>query len=76
MPRVHHSDGIPVLYVTQHQDGPEIHYRTGESHRTLAYPSAWPAPGARSSRYVYARHEWLPWDAPVPIYDQEAASGI
>lgn len=70
VPRIHHSDGVPVYFVTQHAGGPEISFRTGAKRHLLAYPAGWPAPGESRGRYVYAHHERLPWDAPVPLHDE------
>lgn len=73
VPRIHHADRVPVYMVVEHQRGS---VQTLKDRRTrvplLAYPSSWPAPGARAvDRYIFAEHAQLTWSAPVPIYDVE-----
>lgn len=72
IPRIHHGDGCPVFLVTEHHLGTLIRDHKGTPHELLAYPSAWPGPGRRSAdRWVYAKHERLAFDAPIPLFDQE-----
>lgn len=71
VPRLHHSDGIPVYLVAAHDDGVPVSHRSGRLDRLLAYPSAWPAPGHCDGRVIFATHERLPWLAPIPLFDVE-----
>lgn len=78
VPRLHHSDGIPVYLVVAHDDGvpvtllrPDKHGYQGRTVKLLAYPSAWPAIGGPSGRVVFAKHERLRWSAPIPLFDVE-----
>jgi hypothetical protein len=71
VPRLHHSDGIPVYLVTEHWRGTLVRGSDGKARELLAYPSAWPGPGDQTEdRWIYAHHERLPWDAPVPLFDR------
>ena len=71
IPRLHHSDGIPVYLVIEHPDGVELSTAAGIA-RLLAYPSAWPRHGSRGEAWVYAKHERLQWKALIPLHDGEA----
>lgn len=69
VPRIHHSDGVPVFQVAQHDDGTPIGLPGNRMVKLLAYPSAWPKHGTHAGRWVYAKHERLAWNAPVPLFD-------
>jgi len=71
IPRLHHSDGLPVMFVTEHLDGSLITDRQGQSARMLAYPSTLPGPGQWRGRYIWANYERLPFVAPIPLHDHE-----
>lgn len=72
VPRLHHSDGMPVYLVVPHPDGALIGLRGGNVMNLLAYPSHWPGPGKRTpDRVIYASHERLAWNAPIPCFDTE-----
>lgn len=74
VPRIHHSDGVPVYLVLEHERGMPVRCTDGRERSLLAYPSDWPAPGEHDSdRFVYAKHERLGFNAPVPLFDQERA---
>lgn len=71
IPRIHHGDGCPIFLVAEHHLGAMIRDHQQQTHELVAYPVAWPGPGKRSlDRWVYAKHEALPWDAPIPLFDQ------
>jgi hypothetical protein len=74
IPRIHHSDGIPVYMVVEHHHGIELSTVSGLA-SLLAYPSAWPGPGARGECWLYAKHERLQWNALIPLHDGEANGG-
>lgn len=69
IPRIHHSDGIPVYLVVEHHHGIEISTVAGAL-TLLAYPSAWPSPGGIGESWVYAKHERMQWNAPIPVFDR------
>ena len=70
--RIHHSDQGRVYLVIEHEDGAPITFHDGTRRCLLAYPSHWPGPGRRQpDHFVYANHERLPWNAPVPLHDLE-----
>lgn len=69
IPRIHHSDGLPVYFLTDHPQGIPTVMNDGTVVRLLAYPSAWPGPGARGGSFVFARHERLPFNAIIPVFD-------
>lgn len=70
IPKIHKSDGNPVYLVVTHPDGAEISFRSKQNRRLLCYPSDWPGPGKhRPGCYVYAKHERLPFNAPIPLHD-------
>jgi hypothetical protein len=69
IPLIHHSDGVPVYLVVEHADGCLVSMPGNRLVKLLAYPSAWPSPGQRGETWVYARHERLQWNAPVPLFD-------
>lgn len=70
VPRLHHSNGIPVYQVVDHPKGSLLALHNGDEARLLAYPSDWPAPGSSGEgRYIYAKHERLPWHGPVLCFD-------
>lgn len=72
IPRIHHADSVPVYLVTEHHLGTLIRDRAHKPLELLAYPVAWPGPGRRSAdRWVYAHHENMRFDAPIPLFDQE-----
>ena len=73
VPRIHHSDGAPVNVVFEHSDGIPVTDRHGFTRNLLAYPAHWPAPGGRSKNHawVFATHEHLPWEALIPIFDED-----
>lgn len=70
VPRIHHSDGIPVFLVVEHPEGTELTTRGHLRQRLLAYPSAWPRPGGRGERWVFAKHEALQWSGLLPLFDR------
>lgn len=71
IPRIHHGDGCPVYLVAEHHLGTLIRDHQQKTLELLAYPVAWPGPGKFRERWVYAKHERLKWDAPIPLFDQE-----
>lgn len=75
VPRLHHADGIPVYQVVQHRLGTNVQCADGVERRLLAYPADWPGPKWRGGRHVYARHPDLPFNAPLPIFDEEPNHG-
>lgn len=74
VPEVYEPEGAVALIYTviEHPDGTEIVQKDGTRRRLLAYPRAWPGPGQRSGRYIYASHPSLEWNAPVPCFDETA----
>ena len=56
--------------VIDHAEGAQVVQKDGTRRRLLAYPAEWPSPGRRGERWVYAHHDRLPWNAPVPISDE------
>lgn len=77
VPRIHHADRVPVFLIAQHPRG-SIQQLKDKRTRVplLAYPSSWPGPRVRGGdRYVFAQHAQLPFDGPVPLFDQEVAGG-
>lgn len=75
VPRLHHSDGKPVYLVVEHARGVPIICRDGQHRQLLAYPTDWPGPGERSDRVIFAKHERLPWEAPIPCFDARDDAG-
>lgn len=72
IPRIHHGDGVPVYLVTEHKRGSPIADFAHKVRTLVAYPVAWPGPGGRMpDRWVYAKHESMRFDAPVPLFDLE-----
>lgn len=70
VPRLHHSDGMPVYVVTEHDAGVPITLKDGSTVKLLAYSSARPGPGRRQpDRVVFTLHERLPWSTPIPLFD-------
>lgn len=73
IPKIHHSDGLPVYLVTENAAGLPIELRDGTRVHLLAYPSNWPAPGDHNpDHWLELNHERLPWDgrrARVPCFD-------
>jgi len=69
VPKVHHSDGMPVFNIIEHEDGIPIRCKNGRLRNLLAYPSHWPAHGEYTvNEWVYAKHEHLAWDALIPCF--------
>ena len=69
VPRVHHSDGIPVYFVTESEDGIPVRCKNDSLINLLAYPSHWPAAGNHNPElWLYAKHDYLPWDALIPCF--------
>lgn len=63
IPRIHHSDGVPIYLVVEGPDGADD---------WQAYPSHWPAPGLNDGKTMiyldyrdYYRHKRT---APVPCF--------
>lgn len=74
VPRVHHTDSLPVFVVTQNLAGLPVKLKNGARERLIAYPSHWPAPREHNpDHWIYASHEHLPWDAMIPCFDAEPA---
>ena len=81
IPRVHHSDGVPVYLVVEHDQGLPVAVANGTKanrfKRLLAYPSHWPGPSTSQGehedmhKWVYAYHEPMPWNALIPLFDLE-----
>lgn len=75
IPRVHHADGLPVYLVVEHPDGILVATATGTKLdkvlSLLAYPSHWPAPGGKGKNWVYAYREPMPFNALLPVFDDE-----
>lgn len=71
VPKIHHADAVPVYLVVAHELGLEVLCAGGSKRKLLAYPSALPGPLTHGGAYLYARHELLPWNAPIPVFDQE-----
>lgn len=75
VPRVHHSDGIPVYLVVEHPRGiPTIINNGGKTpavKNLLAYPSHWVGPGKSSGRWIFAYREPMPFNAMLPVFDDE-----
>ena len=81
VPRMHHSDGVPVYLVIEHPEGIPVVLnddgRTSLEIKTLlAYPSHWAAPGCKSERFIYAYREPMPWQALIPIFDVSLPRGV
>jgi hypothetical protein len=76
VPRIHHADRVPVFLVTEHARGSIQRLKNARDRvPLLAYPVAWPGPGRHSrSRYIFAHHAELTFEAPVPLFDQEVTS--
>lgn len=70
VPRIHHSDGLPVYHVTEHRNGQAVRLINGKTAQLLAYPSGSVGPGRHTGLFVYARHERLAFNAPLPLFDQ------
>lgn len=69
VPRIHHSDGIPVYVVIEHDQGIPIVGKDKRLRNLLAYPSHYPGPGEHvPDEWLYASHEQLPWDALIPCF--------
>lgn len=76
VPRIHHSDGIPVYLVIESDRGIPIRCKNAALKNLLAYPSHLPAPGGYNpDRWLYAHHEQLPWNALIPCFDKEPDDG-
>ena len=80
IPRVHHSDGIPVFLVVDHPQGWPVQIndgtKAGRIRRLLAYPSAWPGPGEENpGLWIYAYVEPMPFNTLVPLFNLEAPGG-
>jgi len=72
IPRIHHSDGVPVYFVIQHPRGIAVTFDDGITRPMLAYPVTWPVPAERAwSKVIHAEHERLPFSAPIPVFDKE-----
>ena len=70
VPRIHHSDGIPVYLVIESDEGIPILGKDNRLRNLLAYPSHLPSPAAYNpNSWLYAHHEHLPWDALIPCFD-------
>lgn len=70
IPRIHHADRVPVYLVLEHRRGTPIKCIDGKIRRLLVYPSGATKPGRPTGLYVYAHHERLAFDAPLPLFDQ------
>ncbi len=70
IPRIHHSDGIPIYLVVEDDDaGIPVRCKNGRLRNLLTYPSHWPTPGSHDPElWAYATHERLPWDALIPCF--------
>ena len=72
VPRVHHSDGVPVYMIVEHPEGlpvaVNIHTKSPVIKNLLAYPSHWAAPGCQGDQFIYAFRE-MPWNALIPVFD-------
>ena len=71
VPKIHHSDGIPVYFVTTDDRGAATPCTDNVVRRLIAYPSGWPGPGLPGKRVIVGSHERLPWDAAIPLFDLE-----
>lgn len=69
IPALHHSDGVPVYQVIEHERGFPVRFADGRTANLLAYPSTWPAPGGFRGVVIYAKHERLQWKGPIPVFD-------
>lgn len=70
IPRIHHSDGIPVYLVIESEAGMPVICKNGQERQLLAYPSHWPGPGEYlGHEWLFAYHEQLPWDAAIPCFN-------
>ena len=88
VPSIHMSDGIPVYQVVIHPLGTEFvlvdprrssAIRVAENTvRLLAYPSHWPAPGARTpERSLFTNMELVPWNGRmIPVFDTEPLRNV
>lgn len=74
VPKIHHADRVPVYLIRADECGALIALNGGRLARLLAYPSDAAGPGERTGLYVWARHERLPFNAPVPIFTAHGAS--
>lgn len=72
VPRIHSADRVPVYLVTVNPRGSLLRFKDKRTAaRLVAYPSSWPGPGEHGpQRYVFAQHELLAFDAPVPVFDK------
>ena len=78
IPRIHHSDGVPVFHVIEHPDGFPVVMdngtKAGEIKKLLAYPSHLPGPGTWSrDEWVYAYTEPMPFNALIPCFSGPSA---
>ena len=72
VPRIHHSDGIPVYLVIESEEGIPILQKNGRIKHLLAYPSHWSAPGKYNhDHWLHGSHEHLAWHALIPCFDGE-----
>ena len=63
VPRIHHSDGIPVYQVIESDRGIPILMKDRTIKNLLAYPSTWVAPGA------YNHEHWLHAEQPEAFFN-------
>lgn len=73
VPRVHHSDGMPIYLVVEDNDaGLPVRCKNGDLVNLLAYPSHCPSHGDQDpGLYLYAKHEYLPWETLIPCFTGE-----
>ncbi len=75
VPRVHHSDGIPIYLVVEHPRGIPTAVNNGtktpDIKNLLAYPSHWIGPGKPSGHWIFAYREPMPFNAMLPVFDDE-----
>jgi len=80
VPRVHHSDGVPVYLIVEHPDGLPVvvnnRTKSPAIKNLLAYPSHWAAPGCQGDQFIYAFREPMPWNALIPVFDVALPRGI
>lgn len=73
VPRIHHSDGMPIYLVLEDDAvGIPVRCKNGALVNLLAYPSHCLGPGDHDPElWLYAKHEYLPWDALIPCFTGE-----
>ncbi len=71
VPRIHHSDGIPIYLVVEDDNaGIPVRCKNGNLVNLLAYPSHWPTHGTHDPElWAFAEHERLPWQALIPCFN-------